>query len=269
MRRCDVGLLPWLGSGPGGGNPQGLPEVASWADRPTSPADGDQVFFTNWREAFTYTALGGGRWNPSAWVRDGAGDLLTLAVGQDVDANDLYVVAGGPDFPAEWTQAGTNSVDADAVRVGRYVYAETSSVAPRVILQFELAALPSTGTGALTNVGVLAGSKRGGTDYISGVIFRSDAAPIPLDMGRFNVPQSVVGEAFGDVGTPIWMLLDFSSAQGLCSITDKDNPSLGLQSERSLVPLATAWLELMNMDGLSNAMPEPLELLYAVVFDVG
>lgn len=251
----------------GGGS--GLTEVDAWADRPVSPADGDEIYIRAWNAAFTFTALAGGKWLPSAWMRDTSGDPMMLAVGQDVDGNDLRVYADGPDFPAEWTQAGTNSVDADAVRIGRYVYAETASVAPRVILYVELFALPSSSTDATTNVGVLAGSKRGGTDYITGAIFRSDTAPIPLDMGRFNVPQVTTGQAFADVGTPIWVLLDFSSANGACSVTDKDAPLLGLQSERSLVPLATAWLEMMNMDALSNAMPEPLELLEVVAFDVG
>lgn len=234
-----------------------------------SPSDGDQVYFANWRAAFTFTSEGGGKWLPSAWVRDDAGDPLTVAQGEDADANPLRLYAGGPGFPGTWIQSGTNSVDADAVRIGRYVYVPTPSTSPRVILYVELASLPSAGTGALTNVGCSAGSVRGGVDRLAGVIFRGDAAPIPLDLGRYGTPQTAVGQAFGEVGTPIWVLLDLQSADSPCAVTDKDSPSLGIQSERSLISLATAWFELMNMDALSNPMPTPLELLDVVVFDVG
>lgn len=270
MRRCDdLGLLPWLGTGPGGGGGAGILEVASWADRPTSPSDGDQVYFTDWRAAFTFTSEGGGKWLPSAWVRDDTGAPLAIAQGADASANPLRLYAGGPAIPVSWTQDGANSVDPDAVRIARYVYVPTPSTAPRVILYAELASLPPAGTGALTNVGCIAGSVRGGVDRIAGVVFRGDAAPIPLDLGRYGTPQTAVGQAFGEVGTPIWVLLDLQSADSPCAVTDKDSPSLGIQSERSLISLATAWFELMNMDSASNAMPTPLELRDVVVFDVG
>lgn len=267
---CSLGAGGIVQPDSGGGGGDTIDIVATWGDLPLSPADGDRVFIESKRASFTFFDLAGGKWLPDLLIRDSAGALRTVAVGKDTEAvpNDLYVYAGGPTFPASWTSDGVNSVDADAVRIGRYVFTPVASTSPYVLVMLELASPPPAGTSPTTNVGVLGGSVRGGVDRIAGVLLQGSTDPCPLNIGRFGTPAGLAGQAQGGTGEPIYVWLDLTGADANCRVCDQGGPSFGVESERAALSLATAWFELMNMDAASNPMATPLELLYAVAFDV-
>ena len=84
----------------------------------------------------------------------------------------------------------------------------------------------------------------------------------------FRSPVGLAGQAQGGTGEPIFVWLDLTSADANCRVCDQGNPAFGVETERSALSLVTAWLELANMDASANPMPDPLELLYVVQFNV-
>lgn len=109
MRRCDLGLLPWLGTGPGGGGSgTEIIVAANWDALPPTATDGDLAITQDdgltwqWREA-----SGDAQWLP-ADVTYGA----TLAYRADVNANLCRLRLADAAYPGTWLGVGaTKSAD--------------------------------------------------------------------------------------------------------------------------------------------------------------
>jgi len=173
MRHCDMGLLPWLGTGSGGGGASGLTVVANWAARPLSASEGDLLLteddglYWQWREV-----SGDGQWLPAEVTYGG-----TLAYRQGGDAELCRLRLADASFPATWLNVGATKSAGNPLAIAggaglQYLAAELPASAGGLYLLVVIAATLGAGEAWVAYMG----GEGGGGDGCGGGLARRHGA---------------------------------------------------------------------------------------------